>query len=122
MEKTDEKAVSYVRLENANLIRLSMRKISKLFTKYGTLILTIKKLRDNKEDLKKEVVDSMTEIEKEYLGLIEVLPKSSKIKKIKKPKTKRAPDIDVEIRTSLESFAALRKEFEKIKTELEGIS
>ena len=121
MTKTEEKTESFVRLENANLVKLSIKRLSKLFTRYGNLIIDIKKLRDHKEELKKEVIDKLVDVEKEYLDLIEALPKSDKIKIMKKPRKKKE-DLDVEIETNLESFAALREEFERIKRELEGIS
>ena len=116
----NNKTESFVRLENANLVRLSIKQLSKWFTKYGNLVIDIKKLRDQKKELKKQILERIKELEKEYHNLVEVLPKSDAVAKIKKHR-KRAPRVDVEVETSLESFAALREEFEKIKRELEEI-
>jgi len=108
---------SFVRIENANLVKINLRSLAKNFAKYTQLMLEIKKLSDAKKQKRKEIAEKVKEIEKKLNTLIPMLPKvSEKLKKEIKPKERA-----VEISGELESFEDLRAEFERLKRQLEEI-
>jgi hypothetical protein len=118
----DESAVSFVRLENANMIKLSLKQLAKLYTKYANKILEIKNIKDQKTELRKELFEQLNKIEDDYKELLKQLPKQpkmpqAKIKKTPYPKEK-VPIIEYE---TGDTFSNLRREFERIREELERI-
>lgn len=121
-DSNDEAEVSFVKIENANMIRLVIKQISKLYTQYAKIILEIKSLKDQKRDRRKALIEKLDEIGQEYKDLVKLLPKKEQekhipsVKKIKYPK-ERIPDVEF----GSDAFSTLRKEFELIRDELERI-
>lgn len=115
-----EEDVSFVRLDNANMLALTMTQMSKLYTKHAKLILEIKKLRDTKKAKTKELSKKMKNLESKLNSFANLLPKETPETKVKQPvyPTEKPKDVEVIGETS---FANLKREFEKIRSELEKI-
>ncbi|MCD6575932.1 MAG: hypothetical protein J7K73_02105 [Nanoarchaeota archaeon] len=112
------KEETYVRLDNANLAKVTFAKLAKDFARYSKIMIEIKKLSDAKNKKRKEFLTKLGNIEKQFKQLETSLPKPPKEKKVHKPKQKEvAPKPEKE----LETFEELREEFERIRAQLEDI-
>lgn len=114
--------VTYVRIDNANLTKLSIRKISMLYTECADLIIKINQIQKRKQELKAKINADLGELYKKFRRLYELLPKEAHkeaaehIKELPiKPKKKEI------LEPGLETFEELKKEFERIKAQLEQI-
>jgi hypothetical protein len=116
--KMEGEKYSYIRLDNATLVKLTFSKLAKNFAKYSKLMIDIKKLADKKNQKRKEFLEKLKNIEKSFKELGEQLPKPPKEKPIKKeaPKPQK-----VEVQGELETFEELREEFERLRKQLEEI-
>ena len=118
-----DKEPTYVKIDNANLNKLTIRKMSMLYTDYGKLIIEINKMHNDKEALKSKVYKDIMGIGEKFKKLYDALPKEvqkgigAPVKKMEIPPEER----EFELESGLESFEALKKEFERIKTQLENI-
>jgi hypothetical protein len=119
MQKKDED-ISYVKVDNANMIKLSLTKLGKLYADYAHLILNIKKLNDQKKDLRKQLSEKMVDLETKYNAFVKELPKIPEGLKIKSPDYPGSKAKEVEYRYS-DPLEGLRQEFENIRSELEKL-
>jgi len=122
-EKEQQKS-TYVKLENANLTKLSLRRMSVFYTDYANIVIEINKLHKEKELLKVKVYKDLTRIKEEFRKLYDSLPKEAQ-RRMQAPAVKKVEvtpaEREFELETGLESFEALKKEFERIRTQLEHI-
>ena len=116
------KEETYVRIDDANLLKITFTKLAKDFARYSNLMIDIKNLSDEKNKKRKEFLAKLSNIEKEFKHLESILPKTPKEKhvvaphpkaKVKKEKPKPSNE--------LESFDELRSEFERLRKQLEKI-
>ncbi len=124
MKKND---VSFVRLDNANLLNMTLRDLAKNLSTYSQLMINIQKISEEKEKLKKEFSKKLNEIEKGFNDFEKLIPekefKEIKHKKVvapPKPKKKeeiKEPEVGEEIKTLMQ----LKNEFERIKNQLREI-
>jgi len=119
MQKKDED-ISYVKVDNANMIKLSLTKLGKLYADYAHLILNVKKLNDQKKDLRKQLSEKLVDFETKYNTFIKELPKLPEGLKIKSPDYPGSKAKEVEYRYS-DPLEGLRQEFENIRSELEKL-
>jgi hypothetical protein len=118
---------SFVRVENANLTRLSLRKMSLLYTDYADLIIRVGELHKQKQELKKKIWKDVSEIKEGFKRLYEALPKEvprevAKIaKRIETVVEIEPKEEEFEARTDVETFEALKNEFQRIRHQLEKI-
>jgi len=124
---SDNSSASYVRLENANLIKLTIRKLSRLYTDYAKILIELKEMKANKGELSKKIIENIKRIQEQHSLLKHYLPEElppeaykTKLKRFEvKPEVK---DYDVELEeVGIESFEDLKKEFEIIRKELESL-
>jgi len=124
---SDNSSASYVRLENANLIKLTIRKLSRLYTDYAKILIELKEMKANKGELSKKIIENIKRIQEQHSLLKRYLPEElppeaykTKLKRFEvKPEVK---DYDVELEeVGIESFEDLKKEFEIIRKELESL-
>ena len=124
MKKND---VSFVRLDNANLLKMTLKDLAKNFAIYSQLIIDIKKIEDEKETLEKDFMKKLGSFEKDFKELKTLIPKKKfeeieqknlkDIKEIKKVEKIEKPKMGEELKTLLQ----LKKEFEKIQDQLHEI-
>jgi hypothetical protein len=114
------KEPTYVKIDNANLNKLTIRRMSMLYTDYGRLIIQINKLHTDKEALKSKVYKDIVSLWDKFKKLHDALP-SDVQREIIMPKVKKNEIPAEEKEFGLESFETLKKEFERIKVQLESI-
>jgi uncharacterized coiled-coil DUF342 family protein len=112
---------SFVKIENGNMIKLTLKQIAKLYTQYAKIVLEIKELKDKKSEIRSDLFQKVGEIEEGYRALAKLLPQQpegvkSRLRNVSYP-TEKTPEIEF----SGDSFVTLRKEFERIRDELENI-
>jgi hypothetical protein len=113
---------SFVKIENANMLKLTLKQLGKLYTQYARLILDIKDLKDRKEEIRKSLFNKMTEFEESFGEYTKVLPKDERVVKPAAQKTAyptKTPVVEYEYG---DAFTNLRKEFERIREELEKMT
>lgn len=122
--KDKEDKSAYVKIENANLEKLTIRKMSVLYTDYANFIIELDKLRKQKESLKAKIYKDIINIRDGLKTFYYLLPKEAQketalpSKKLEQLNTKER---EFEFETGLESFETLKKEFEHIRNQLEHI-
>lgn len=119
MQKKDED-ISYVKVNDANMIRLSITKLGKLYADYAHLILNVKKLNDQKIELRKQLFDKIADIETKYNTFTKELPKLPEGIKIHTPHYPGERGKNVEY-IPTDPLEGLREEFENIRAELEKL-
>ena len=121
MAEKEEKA-SYVRMDNANLVKITFSKLAKDFATYSQMMIDIKKLSDKKQIKRKEFILKLKDLETKFkeleLNLPTIKPPEKVIKDIERYKPSSGPK-DVE--SELGTFAVLRDEFERLRDQLEDI-
>ena len=122
MAKKDEEKFSFVRLDNATLVKMTFKNLAKKFARYSKLTINIKKISDKKNTKRKEFIKKLKEIEKDFDALESILPKMPAEEKIKKEVERYRPEAKrVEVQGQLETFSELREEFERLRGQLEEI-
>ena len=116
-----EERVSFIRLDNANLIKMNFAGLAKRFAEYSQNMIDIKKLSDQKIEKKKGFREKIREVEKKILELEALMPKEPEAKKIEKKLEKHEKAAEIEVQGELGSFASLRDEFERLRYQLEDI-
>ena len=116
-----EEKVSFIRLDNANLVKMNFAGLAKKFAEYSTNMIEIKKLSDKKIEKKKEFREKVKEAEKKILELENLMPKEPESKKIEKGLARKEEIPEVEVQGELGTFASLRDEFERLRYQLEDI-
>ena len=117
--KMEGEKYSYIRLDNANLVKITFSRLAKNFAKYSKLMIDIKKLIDEKNQKRKEFLEKLRTVEKSFKELGEVLPTPPKEKLPVKKEVKKPQK--VEVQGELETFEELREEFERLREQLEEI-
>ena len=119
MQKKEED-ISYVKINDANMIKLSITKLGKLYADYAHMILYMKKLNDQKKEMRKQLLEKLIDLETRYNTFIKELPKLPEGLKIKAPHYpgEKGRPVEYESKSPLEG---LREEFENIRTELEKL-
>jgi hypothetical protein len=122
--KKEDGPTSFVRIDNSNMIKLTIKQLAKLYTKYAKTVLEIKRLNDARVDLRKSLYAKIAEMDTDYAMLVENLPKAPKEIHVRKPaypveKIQEEPEVEYE--SPKDTFETLRAEFEKIRGELEKI-
>ena len=121
MAKEKPSEVKYIGIRNPSMVQLTMRKISKLYTKYAQMVLDIKKLRDSRRKKKAEYIEKVKVLNKEFEGLVGMVPRVQ-IQKIAPPPKPKAVETEIEHGArAVSSFDDLRFEFERLRKELEKI-
>lgn len=111
---------SYVKIDNANMIKLSLKQLAKLYTEYAHLILQIKKMSDRKKDMRNELFAKLKDVETKYSTFIKELPEFPDVE-IKKPNYPVQKDKSVIVEGLQDPFEELKNEFESLRNELENI-
>lgn len=110
-----EEKHSYVKLENANLIKMNIDKLLRDFAKYSNIIIKIKELSDKKLEKREEFLERLKLVKNEFERLISTLPEApEKIRKLEKKEK-------IEIKGKIETLSELREEFERLRKRLEEI-
>ena len=124
MEKVENpEDVSFVRVEGASTLILSIQHLAKLYTNYANLVLSIKKLHDTKVSKRKSLFQKVQKIEDEYNVLLTKLPKDAEPKHVKSPDYNKIEELEsISVYPSPEEkFDNLKNDFEKIREELKKI-
>jgi hypothetical protein len=116
-----EEKVSFVRLDSANLVKMTFGNLAKKFAEYTRCMIDIKRLSDEKTEKRKELIQKIKDLEKNFESMLSMLPKAGAEEKIIKRFEMSGVDQPVEVEGDLGSFEDLRKEFEKLKGQLEDI-
>jgi len=119
MQKKEED-ISYVKINDANMIKLSITKLGKLYADYAHLIINVKKLNDQKSELRKQLFGKLADLETKYNTFVKELPKLPEGLKIRAPEYPGSKAKNVEY-TYTDPLEGLREEFENIRTELEKL-
>jgi hypothetical protein len=119
----DDGKYTYVKVENANIAKLSIRKLSMLYTGCANMLITINELRKRKQELRQKVNADIEEIEKNFRKLYDSLPQEAhrEIEEHMKRIALTPHERKIEAETGLETFESLKSEFENIKQQLEAI-
>ena len=125
MAKGKEPEVRYISMPNPSLVQLNMRKMSQLYTRYAQLVLDLKKLRDDRKTMKKEVVQKISRLTSEFEELVRQVPRLKDKKLHIQPQKAKQEDaeergVETEI-IATTSFGSLKSEFERLRKELEKI-
>jgi len=121
MAEREERA-SYVRMDNATLVKMNFAKLAKDFSKYSQLMIDIKKLNDNKRGKRKEYIEKLKVIEHNFNELVKMLPKVKEKEHIIKEIERHEPRPKVEdVESEVGTFAELRDEFERLRSQLEDL-
>lgn len=125
--KMEKDNVSFVRLDNANLLKMTLRDLAKNLSIYSQLMIDVQNIFEEKEKLKENFSTKLDEIEKGFNDFEKLIPEKEfrDIKKTKvvappKPKKKevvKEPEVGKEIKTLMQ----LKNEFERIKNQLREI-
>jgi uncharacterized coiled-coil protein SlyX len=121
--ESDEEKSTYVRIDNANLNKLNIRRMSMLYTDYANLLIEINRVKKEKVKTTANVQNDLENLKENFKKLYESLPKESMNEiapHLRKLETAVA-EKRLEMSTGLESFESLKKEFERIRNQLENI-
>lgn len=114
---------TYVRLDNSNLNKLAIRRMSMLYTDYGKLVIAINELHKQKKEITSKIRKDMVVIKEQMKSLYESLPTDVPKEVIMHAKrigfTPKMRELELE--AGLQSFENLKQEFEKIREQLEQI-
>ena len=123
----EKNTVSFVRLDNANLLRMTMKELAKNFANYSQLIIDLKGIEEEKHKLENEFSEKAKSFEKGFNDFKKIIaqkefkdiaPKEIKeLKKIEKSDRIEKPKMGEELKTLLQ----LKREFEKIQEQLHEI-
>ena len=113
--------VSYVKIENSNMIKLSLKQLANLYTDYAHLILDIKKVNDKKAQARKELFAKVKDLETRYNALMKELPKIPQGPKIQRPEYPTETKPSHLTAGNEDPFEELRDEFASIRNELEKL-
>lgn len=119
MQKKEED-ISYVKIDNANMVKLSLKKLANLYADYAHLIISIKKMNDKKTDLRKQLFDRLMDLETKYNAFIKEIPKLPEGLKLRAPEYPSEKGATVEY-TRGDPLEDLRQEFENIRGELDKL-
>jgi len=121
--ESDEEKSTYIRIDNSNLNKLNIRKMSMLYTDYANLLIEINRLKKEKVKTTANVQNDLENLKENFRKLYDSLPKESgreiapHLRKLETSVSEKR----FEMSTGLESFESLKKEFERIRTQLENI-
>jgi len=113
--------ISFVKIENANMVKLSLKQLAELYTDYAHLILKVKDLTDKKMSKKNELFAKIKDLESRYAMLMKELPKLPEGTKIERPEYPIASKPSYLATGEEDPFEELRHEFASIRSELEKL-
>ncbi len=126
--KMGKNEVSFVRLDNANLLSMTLSDLAKNLSVYSQLMIEVQKICDEKEKLKTNFSKKLDEIRKDFDSFEKMIPKKE-FKEIKQRKvvappkpTKKKEEIhEPEVGKEIKTLMELKREFERIKNQLRKI-
>ena len=102
---------SYVRVDDANSVKVSILDLINKKKKLDSLLNEIKIIRDQIENKKREISDRIIILQKKFVDFGEMIPKV-------RPKEEKK--VEVKQRKQKIDIVKLRNEFEKLKEEFES--
>ena len=117
-----EDKVSFIRLDNANMVKITFGNLAKKFARYSQLMIDIKKLSDEKSMQRIKLIQKIKELDKKFGDFNKMLPNIPVAEKVIKSIEKYEPSgKNVTVENELGTFEGLREEFERLKNQLEDI-
>ncbi len=117
-----EEKVSFIRLDNANMVKITFGNLAKKFARYSQLMIDIKKLSDKKSTQRIKLIQNIKDLDKKFKEFSNILPKAPAAKKVVRSIEKYEPgEKNEEVENELGTFEDLREEFERLRGQLEEI-